>query len=98
MADSKIVSFEDRDSPAISPLRHGKTPPMRSDLVEKASEIVQNPPILINMVSSRVRQLNMGRPPLVRVIERMGMADIALLEIIEGKIVLDESGDGEKPE
>ena len=64
---------------------------MRSDLVEKASQIVQNPPVLINMVSSRVRQLNMGRPPLIRVVERMGQADIALMEIIEGKIVLDES-------
>ena len=71
---------------------------MRSDLVEKASEIVQNPPILINMVSSRVRQLNMGRPPLVRVIERMGMADIALMEIIEGKIVMDESSNGDSSE
>ena len=64
---------------------------MRSDLVEKAAEIVPSPPVLINMVSRRVRQLNMGRPPLIRVIERMGQADIALMEIIEGKIVVDES-------
>ena len=64
---------------------------MRSDLVEKASAIVKNPPVLINMVSCRVRQLNMGRPPLIRVVARMGQADIALTEIIEGKIILDES-------
>lgn len=67
---------------------------MRSDLIEKASKVVTDPPLLINMVSQRVRQLNNGRPPLVRVIERLGQADIALLEIIEGKIVLDEDGSG----
>ena len=60
---------------------------MRSDLVEKASEVVTDPPTLINMVSQRVRQLNNGRPPLIRVIERMGQADIALTEIIEGKLI-----------
>ena len=64
---------------------------MRSDLVEKAAAVVKNNPVLVNMVSSRVRQLNMGRPPLIRVVERMGQADIALTEIIEGKIILDES-------
>ncbi len=67
---------------------------MRSDLIEKASKVVNDPPLLINMVSQRVRQLNNGRPPLVRVIERLGQADIALMEIIEGKIVLDEDGSG----
>ncbi len=61
---------------------------MRSDLVEQASEVIQEPPVLINMVSQRVRQLNNGRPPLIRLIGRMGQADIALQEIIEGKIVL----------
>ncbi len=65
---------------------------MRSDLIERASKVVHDAPLLINMVSQRVRQLNNGRPPLVRVIERMGQADIALLEIIEGKLVLDEDG------
>lgn len=64
---------------------------MRSDLVEKASEIIPDAPVLINMVSKRVRQLNMGRPPLIRLTGRMGQADIALTEIIEGKVALDES-------
>jgi DNA-directed RNA polymerase subunit omega len=64
---------------------------MRSDLVEKASEIISDPPVLINMVSRRVRQLNMGRQPLVSVIGRMGTADIALMEIIEGKVVREET-------
>lgn len=70
---------------------------MRSDLVEKAREVIPDPPVLINMVSQRVRQLNNGRPPLIRVVTRMGQADIALQEIIEGKIVLsDDDGVSEK--
>lgn len=63
---------------------------MRSDLVEKASEVIPDPPVLINMVSRRVRQLNMGRQPLVPIMGRLGTADIALMEIIEGKVAMDE--------
>ena len=66
---------------------------MRTELIEKASEVVEDIPLLINMVSQRVRQLNNGRSPLITVVERLGAADIALTEIIEGKIVIDESGD-----
>ena len=62
--------------------------PMKSDLVEKASEIVPDPLVLINMVSKRVRQLNGGRSPLFQPPPGMGEADIALTEIIEGKIKL----------
>jgi DNA-directed RNA polymerase subunit omega len=69
---------------------HERSKHMRSDLVEKASEVITEPPVLINMVSRRVRQLNMGRQPLVPVIGRMGTADIALMEIIEGKVARDE--------
>jgi DNA-directed RNA polymerase subunit omega len=61
---------------------------MKSDLVEKASEIVSDPLVLINMVSKRVRQLNSGRSPLIPTRPSMGAADIALTEIIEGKIRL----------
>ena len=68
---------------------------MRTELVEKASEVIEDTTILINMVSKRVRQLNNGRSPLITVVERLGAADIALTEIIEGKIVIDE-GQGPK--
>ena len=64
--------------------------PMKSDLVEKASELVSDPLVLINMVSKRVRQLNSGRSPLIPTRPSMGVADIALTEIIEGKIKLIE--------
>ena len=63
---------------------------MKSDLVEKASEIVTDPLVLINLVSQRVRQLNSGRSPLIPARPSMGVADIALQEIIEGKIKLVE--------
>jgi DNA-directed RNA polymerase subunit omega len=72
---------------------------MRADLVEQASKLVPHPPVLINMVSQRVRQLNQGRPPLIDLIGRrkLGQADIALLEIIEGKVVR-TMPDGIEPE
>jgi DNA-directed RNA polymerase subunit K/omega len=43
----------------------------------------------VNLVSRRVRQLNQGRAPLINPAAygmRLGQGDIALLEIIEGKI------------
>lgn len=64
---------------------------MRSDLVEKASEVIPEPPRLINLVSARVKQLNMGRTPLVETDHRMGAADIALTEIIEKKITVEDT-------
>ena len=59
---------------------------MKSDLVDRAAEIVPDPQILINMVSKRVQQLNAGRSPLIDTVPSMGAADIALTEIIEGKV------------
>lgn len=73
---------------------------MNSELCKKALEKVGNPNILVNIVSRRVRQLNSAGPaarPLVAGAERLGAADIALMEIIEGKIawdVLDEPNPG----
>jgi len=66
---------------------------MKSDLVEKASEIVSDPLVLVNLVSKRVAQLNQGRSPLVDAVPSMGFADIALTEIIEGKIKLIKSSE-----
>ena len=63
---------------------------MNSELVDKAATVITHPPLLINMVSKRVRQLNSGRHPLVDRTPGMGLADVALLEIIEGKIVIAE--------
>lgn len=62
--------------------------PMKSDLVEQAAKIIPDPQVLINMVSKRVQQLNTGRAPLIATVPSMGAADIALTEIIEGKVKL----------
>jgi DNA-directed RNA polymerase subunit omega len=63
---------------------------MNAELCKKALEKVGAPNVLINLVSRRVRQLNnggggLGRP-LVDVPASMGLADIALTEIIENKM------------
>ena len=63
---------------------------MKNELVEKAAEIVPDPLVLVNLVSKRVGQLNQGRSPLIDALPSMGFADIALTEIIEGKIKLIE--------
>lgn len=60
---------------------------MKSELVDIASEVVRDPQILINLVSKRVKQLNGGRAPFIKTVPSMGAADIALMEIIEGKII-----------
>jgi DNA-directed RNA polymerase subunit omega len=78
-----IVSFAQAKPTSQLP---GST--MKSDLVEQAAEIVTDPLVLINLVSQRVRQLNSGRSPLIPTRPSMGAADIALTEIIEGKIKL----------
>jgi DNA-directed RNA polymerase subunit omega len=70
---------------------------MKSDLIDKAAKVITNPPVLINLVSRRVRQLNQGRAPLINTAGygmRLGQGDIALLEIIEGKIQA-ETADGQ---
>ncbi len=88
---SNIIAFpESTGQDKSSPAGKGSTI-MRSDLVEAAAKIIPEPPVLINLVSARVKQLNLGRAPLIQPDHRMGTADIALTEIIEGKIAVDES-------
>jgi DNA-directed RNA polymerase subunit omega len=63
---------------------------LNAELARKALEKVGNPNILVNLISRRVRQLNAGSGamsrPLVSEVSNLGAADIALLEIVEGKI------------
>lgn len=63
---------------------------MNAELCKKALEKVRNPNVLVNLVSRRVRQLNSGgggiSRPLIDNPGNLGMADIALREIIEDKI------------
>jgi len=63
---------------------------MNPELSKKALEKVGNPNILVNLISRRVRQLNSGggagSRPLIPDAGQLGVADIALLEIVEGKM------------
>jgi DNA-directed RNA polymerase subunit omega len=59
---------------------------MNSEFVKQALEKVGNPYDLVNIVSRRVRQLNGGMRPLLTNTGQMGVADIALSEIIEEKL------------
>lgn len=63
---------------------------MNAELTKKALEKVGNPNVLVNLVSRRVRQLNSGAGalgrPLIADPGSLGVADIALREIIEEKI------------
>jgi hypothetical protein len=63
---------------------------MNSELLKQALAKVLDPHILINLISSRVRQLNAGggksSRPLLADAGNLGVIDIALLEIIEDKM------------
>ncbi|MEM1158013.1 MAG: DNA-directed RNA polymerase subunit omega [Verrucomicrobiota bacterium] len=58
----------------------------KKELVESALQNVENPQILINMVSRRVRQLGQGFRPLIPVNPSMTFMDVALKEIAEDKL------------
>lgn len=79
--------------------RHGRngkfSPPMKTELIEKASRIVGDNQLFINIVSKRVQQLTHGADPYVPTEPEMGLGDIALTEIVEGKLVWREAEEGE---
>jgi len=77
---------------------------MNSELCKKGLEKVVNPNILINLISRRVRQFNAAAGaisrPLVIVPPTMGAADVALTEIVDGKMsweLLEPVPTGEPP-
>ena len=63
---------------------------MNSELCRLALAKVGNPNVLVNLISRRVRQLNSGgggiSRPLIMDTTGLGVADIALKEIIEEKV------------
>jgi DNA-directed RNA polymerase subunit omega len=59
---------------------------MRDDYVQAARAVVQDPYVLVNLVSRRVKQLRAGARPLVESLEKLKLEDIALREVAEGKI------------
>lgn len=60
---------------------------MNATYLEKARERMPNIPLLVNVVSKRVRQLNAGQRPLIKPDSPdMDRLDLALKEIAEGKL------------
>ncbi len=59
---------------------------MRDDYLHAAQLVITDPNILINVVSRRAKQLKNGYKPLIESLERLSAEDIALREVIEGKI------------
>jgi len=62
---------------------------LNSEICRRALIEVGNPNVLVNLVSRRVRQLTTGGSgsrPLIADTAGLGAADVAMLEIIEGKM------------
>ncbi len=60
--------------------------PMRDDYLKSAQKVIDDPMILINVISRRVKQLRRGSRPLVESLEKLSAEDTALREVAEGKI------------
>lgn len=58
------------------------------DLLAKAAEVIPNRFLLTKILFDRVRQLQSGAKPKVKVEEKTPFEDIALKEIGEGKLEL----------
>jgi len=87
-----IVQFPTEAIRAVRSLRN-----MTTQLLQEAAQVIPNQQLLINVVSKRVRQLGLGHRPMVEVGPRASLADIALKEIIAGKLTyesLKDSADG----
>ncbi len=60
---------------------------MNATYLDKAKERMPNIPLLVNVVSKRVRQLNAGQRPLIKPdTPDMDHLDLALKEVAEGKL------------
>jgi DNA-directed RNA polymerase subunit omega len=59
---------------------------MRDDYIKEALKVINDPNMLINVVSRRVKQLRRGNRPLVESLEKLSAEDTALREVSEGKI------------
>ena len=76
-----VLQFPTETNRTVTSLR-----PMTTQLLQEAAQIIPNQQLLINVVSKRVRQLGLGHRPMVETTPRMSLTDIALKEIIAGKL------------
>jgi DNA-directed RNA polymerase subunit omega len=87
-----ILQFPTEAIRAVRSLRN-----MTTQLLQEAAQVIPNQQLLINVVSKRVRQLGLGHRPMVETGPRASLTDIALREIIAGKLTyesLKDSADG----
>src|SRR6202165_3353239 len=87
-----ILQFPTDATRAVRSLRN-----MTTQLLQEAAQVIPNQQLLINVVSKRVRQLGLGHRPMVEVGPRASLTDIALKEIIAGKLTFESlkgSADG----
>lgn len=71
---------------------------MRDDYLKAALKAIDDPNILVNVVSRRVKQLRRGSRPLVESLEKLTAEDTALREIAEGKISYEATEDETSPD
>ena len=87
-----ILEFQAKATRTVRTLRN-----MTTQLLQEAAQVIPNQQLLINVVSKRVRQLGLGHRPMVETTPRMSLTDIALKEIIAGKLAyeaVEDSTDG----
>lgn len=79
-----ILQFQTEATRAVKSLRN-----MTTQLLQEAAQVIPNQQLLINVVSKRVRQLGLGHRPMVDAGPRASLSDIALKEIIAGKLTFE---------
>ena len=68
---------------------------MRNDYLQSALKVIDDPTILVNVISRRVKQLKRGNRPLMESLEKLSAEDTALREVAEGKITYELATDAE---
>lgn len=86
--ETTILQFPTESARAVRSTRN-----MTAQLLQEAAQVIPNQQLLINVVSKRVRQLGMGHRPLVEASPRASLTDIALKEIIAGKLTFEALSD-----
>jgi DNA-directed RNA polymerase subunit omega len=79
-----ILQFPTEPGRTVRSLRN-----MTTQLLQEAAQVIPNQQLLINVVSKRVRQLGLGHRPMVEAGPRASLTDIALKEIIAGKLTFE---------
>ena len=64
---------------------------MKAHLIKAACEVITDQKMLVNVISRRVRHLAFGHRPLVACPPGTGLADVALTEVIEGKLTYEST-------